>query len=67
MKDLFQITKLLKFIKEIDNEMKTCSNTIEKNIIVINELDNFGTELHLINHEQLKYLFFPRYIFFLEL
>lgn len=43
MKDLFQITKLLKFIKKITNEIKTCNNKIEKIIIVINELDNFGT------------------------
>lgn len=51
IKELLQMSKILKCIKNISIKSKTCNNPFEKTFIIIEELDVFATELNLSNKE----------------
>lgn len=51
MKELFQISKLLKSIKNISLKSKSCNNPIDKMFVIIEEIDVFDTGINRSNSE----------------
>lgn len=51
IKEMLQITKFLKCIKNIAKLSKTCSNSMDKMLIIINEFDTLANELNIPNHD----------------
>lgn len=51
MKELLQMSKLLKCIKKISTKAKNCNIIFKKMLIIIQELDVFATELDINNDD----------------